>query len=726
MNRKKILFVCTGNICRSPMAEALLRDRLETVEVQSAGLAAGLGQAPSHNAILAMRELKIDISHQRSQPVTPELVKWADLIFVMTYGHLDMILMLFPAAADKVFLMREFESSHQSLRNLEIGDPFGGSLEHYIAVRKQLEQSLPHLENFLKGSENPDQAMRWHRGRIHLTFGADHGGYELKNNLANWAKEQGYQVTDFGTNSAESVDYPNYAQEVALSVANHESDFGVLICRSGIGMSIAANRIPGVRAAVLNNEAIAQKSREHNDINVLCLSADEVSFEKAKSIFKTWLTTPFTGGRHERRVCQIEVYGKNRLNRNAALAKSDEEIFRAVEAELKRQSENIELIASENFTSRAVMEAQGSCLTNKYAEGYPHRRWYGGCEFVDDAESLAIERAKKLFGAEHVNVQPHSGSQANMAVYFSVLKPGDKILTMDLSHGGHLTHGHPMNFSGRFYDVAHYGVSQETEMIDYDHVAQLALQHRPKMITAGASAYSRVIDFARLRDIADSVGAYLFVDMAHIAGLIAAGLHPSPIGVADFVTSTTHKTLRGPRGGLILCREKYAKEIDALLFPGIQGGPLMHVIAAKAVCFYEALQPGFVDYQKQVVRNAKALCEGMKRNGFRIVSGGTDNHLMLVDLQPQQLTGKEAQEVLDHAGITVNKNAIPFDKQSPFKAGGIRLGSPAVTTRGFQEEEMFEVADLIHHVLLSRQDEKAIEGIREQVRQIMKRYPLPH
>jgi glycine/serine hydroxymethyltransferase len=371
------------------------------------------------------------------------------------------------------------------------------------------------------------------------------------------------------------------------------------------------------------------------------------------------------------------------------------------------------------------MEAQGSCLTNKYAEGYPRKRWYGGCENVDVVEDLAIERAKQLFGAEHANVQPHSGSQANAAVYFAVLQPGDTILTMDLAHGGHLTHGHKMNFSGRFYKVVHYGVSRENETIDYDALEAQAREYRPKMITAGASAYSRIIDFARMRQIADACGAYLFVDMAHIAGLVAAGVHPSPVPYADFVTTTTHKTLRGPRGGLILTKEKYAKDIDSQVFPGIQGGPLMHVIAAKAVAFGEALRPEFKTYQQQVVRNAKALCEGMKKNGFRIVSGTTDNHLMLVDLQPKNITGKEVQELLDQAGITVNKNAIPFDTQSPFKAGGIRIGTPAVTTRGMKEDEMFDIANLIEEAVDNRTDAAHITTIRKRVREITARFPLP-
>jgi len=403
----------------------------------------------------------------------------------------------------------------------------------------------------------------------------------------------------------------------------------------------------------------------------------------------------------------------------------DPEVFAAIAAEEKRQRENIELIASENFTSRAVMEAQGSVLTNKYAEGYPRKRWYGGCENVDVAEQLAIDRAKRLFGAEHVNVQPHSGAQANMAVYFAAIKPGDKILTMNLAHGGHLTHGHPANFSGKFYQVTHYGVDEKTEQIDYDALQRQAEEVRPVMITAGASAYPRIIDFPRLRQIADSVGAVLFIDMAHIAGLVAGGQHPSPIPHAQFVTTTTHKSLRGPRGGIVLCEEKFAKQIDSTLFPGVQGGPLMHVIAAKAVCFHEALQPQFREYQRQVVTNAKALAAGLAKHGYRIVSGGTDNHLMLVDLRPKEINGKEAQEVLDRAGITVNKNAIPFDTYPIFKPGGIRVGTPAVTTRGMKEEEMLEVADLIAEALSNRNDTDALARVRGKVRELTRRFPVP-
>ncbi|HAB33251.1 MAG TPA: serine hydroxymethyltransferase [Exiguobacterium sp.] len=406
------------------------------------------------------------------------------------------------------------------------------------------------------------------------------------------------------------------------------------------------------------------------------------------------------------------------------LKQQDEALFSAMRQELGRQRDNIELIASENFVSQAVMEAQGSVLTNKYAEGYPGRRYYGGCEYVDLAENLARDRAKEIFGAEHANVQPHSGAQANMAVYFTILEQGDTVLGMNLSHGGHLTHGSPVNFSGVQYNFVEYGVDQETEMIDYDVVTKLAEEHKPKLIVAGASAYPRVIDFKRFREIADSVGAYLMVDMAHIAGLVAAGQHPNPVEHAHFVTTTTHKTLRGPRGGMILCKEEHAKAIDKAIFPGIQGGPLMHVIAAKAVAFGEALAPEFKDYIGQVVTNAKVLGEELTNRGLRIVSGGTDNHLLLVDLQPLGITGKLAEHALDEAGITVNKNTIPFDPASPFVTSGIRIGTAAMTSRGFKEAEMKEIAELIELVLNHPEEADVLAQARERVVALTGRFPL--
>jgi glycine hydroxymethyltransferase len=408
-----------------------------------------------------------------------------------------------------------------------------------------------------------------------------------------------------------------------------------------------------------------------------------------------------------------------------AVYETDPEIYAALRDESRRQRENLELIASENYASRAVREACGSVMTNKYAEGYPGKRWYHGCEHVDEAERLAIDRAKQLFGAEHVNVQPHSGSSANMAVYFSVLEPGDRIMAMALDQGGHLTHGHKMNFSGRYYEIVPYGVDKETECINYDELETLADEHKPKLILAGFSAYSRILDFKRLRGIADGVGAFLMADIAHIAGLVAAGCHPNPVPHCEFVTTTTHKTLRGPRGGLILCQERFAKDIDRNVFPGIQGGPLMHIIAGKAVCFQEALQPPFKDYTQQVIRNAQALAAALEQEGLRIVSGGTDNHLMLVDLRPIKVTGKDAAQALDQARITVNKNAIPFDDKSPFVTSGIRLGTPALTTRGMREPEMVEVARLIKRVLADIGDEVVRADVAAQVKDLTARFPVP-
>lgn len=401
----------------------------------------------------------------------------------------------------------------------------------------------------------------------------------------------------------------------------------------------------------------------------------------------------------------------------------DPEVYQAIENEKRREQEKIILIASENYVSQAVMEAQGSIFTNKYAEGYPGRRYYGGCEYADIVERLAIERTKELFGAEHVNVQPHSGSQANMAVYLSVLKPGDAILGMSLNHGGHLSHGTPVNFSGILYKGVTYGVNRDG-FIDYDEVRRLAVEHKPKMIIAGASAYSRIIDFKAFSEIAKEVGAYFMADIAHIAGLIATGLHPSPVPYADFVTTTTHKTLRGPRGGLIMCREVYGRAIDKMIFPGIQGGPLVHVIAAKAVALKEALGEGFKDYQQRVVRNAKRLAQELVQRGFKLVSGGTDNHLMLIDLTEKGITGKEAEEALDAAGVTVNKNSIPFDTKPPAITSGIRIGTPCVTTRGMNEAEMVEIADIITEVLKNIDNKKAIEMIRERVKSLCRRFPL--
>lgn len=549
-----------------------------------------------------------------------------------------------------------------------------------------------------------------------IAVGADHGGVELKDAIVRYLESKGHDVTDYGTDSTESVDYADFANEVAIEVGQEQYDRGILVCTSGVGVCMAANRFQGVRAANVRTVEETRTTREHNNANVLCLGQKVVEEATGLEMVDAFLATEFEGGRHIPRIKKAS---------GSAIAVSDPEVFEAIDAEGLRQRQNIELIASENFTSRAVMEAQGSLLTNKYAEGYPGRRWYGGCENVDVVESLAIERLKELFGAEHANVQPHSGSQANTAVYFSVLKHGDKILTMDLAHGGHLTHGHKANFSGKFYEVTHYGVSEEDERIDYDALEKVAEEVKPKLITTGASAYPREIDFERMGKIARKVGAYLFVDMAHIAGLVAAGVHPNPVPHADFVTSTTHKSLRGPRGGFILCKQEYAKKIDGTVFPGIQGGPLMHVIAAKAICFGEALREDFKGYSEQVVKNAQAMAGRLAEHGYRIVSGGTDNHLMLVDLRPAGIDGGIAQEALDEAGITVNKNSIPFDTAGPFKPSGIRIGTPAVTTRGMNEDDVVKVADFIHQALQAHGDEAKLHAIRDDVFAFNRAFPLP-
>lgn len=556
-----------------------------------------------------------------------------------------------------------------------------------------------------------------------IAIGSDHGGLTLKNAVVAHLKASGnYSVEDLGTHSMDSVDYPDYADLVSERVLDGRADAGILFCTTGIGMCISANRHAGIQASLVSDTETAAITREHNASNILCLAGKTTPEATAKDIVDTWLKTPFAGGRHGRRVDKMNT----QAHPLSILATADPAVAEIIRGEQHRQQNNIELIASENFTSRAVMAAQGSCLTNKYAEGYPAKRWYGGCEEVDKVEQLAIDRACQLFGAKYANVQPHSGSQANAAVYFSVLQPGDKVLGMNLAHGGHLTHGNPANFSGRFYNFCQYGVRQSDELIDYDELAEVAKREQPKMITAGASAYPRIIDFKRMSEIAKSVGAYLFVDMAHIAGLVAGGAHPSPMEFADFVTSTTHKSLRGPRGGIILTNnEDLIKKINSQVFPGVQGGPLMHVIAAKAVCFGECLKPDFAQYTAQVVKNAQALAGRLSEIGYRIVSGGTDNHLMLVDLRPKGLNGKVASETLDHAGITVNKNGIPFDTEKITLGGGIRIGTPAVTTRGMKEAEMVQIANWIDKALTHKDNPTVLAEIKAEISKTNERFPLP-
>ena len=724
---KTILFLCTGNVCRSPMAEGLFRHAVQgrgEFRILSAGLGAVDGQAPTNHSVQAMKEVGIDISWQRSRALTAELVRSADLILGMTHSHTETVALLYPKAAEKTFLLREFDETLEDYEK-DISDPIGSSYHVYLDCRDQIEQGIVTLLKFMEQhnflSKNPTPASTT---IVNFAIGADHGGFELKETLKAFLRERGLSVMDCGATSQDPADdYPDFALSVAQAVGAGKAELGLLVCTSGVGVTITANKVAGVRAALVSDEETAGLCRQHNDVNTLCLSGKKTPAELARKILAAFISAKFEGGRHARRVRKMDlIFAPASLR----LANVDPEVSAAIDRERTRQQENIELIASENFTSPAVMEAQGSVLTNKYAEGYPRKRWYGGCENIDTIEQLAIDRAKKLFGAEHANVQPHSGSGANMAVYFAMLKPGDKMLTMDLSHGGHLTHGNKANFSGKFFEIVHYGVGKETERIDYDQIAAMAREHRPKMITIGASAYPRVIDFKRMGEIAREVGAYLLADIAHIAGLVAAGIHPSPVGHADFVTTTTHKTLRGPRGGLILCAEKYAKEIDSIVFPGIQGGPLEHVIAGKAVCFLEALQPAFKNYQQQIVKNAAALAEGMNRNGYRLISGGTDNHLMLVDVGAKGITGKDSQIALDEAGITVNKNTIPNETRSPFQASGIRLGTPACTTRGMKEAEMAAIADMISEVLMDIKNVETARKVHARVRELTAKFPLPY
>ncbi len=719
-----ILFICTGNVCRSPMAEAIFRHRLGDRPgwtVGSAGVAALPGQPASADARRALMEWNIDLSRHRSRVLSQKLVDAADWLVVMTAGHAQVVKAVFPEARDRVRLLTDFGARRMAE---DIPDPIGQSLDVYRFTRDRIDRAVADVLLSVLEETNQLNAKTETKKHMKIAIGADHGGVELKEKIKQALAARGMTVEDVGAFGPESVDYPDFATAVARRVADGEADQGILICKTGIGMSMTANRFPRVRAALVFDPDMARLARTHNDANVLVLGASTTGPDEAPAILDAWLGSKFEGGRHERRVEKIEQAGAAAAGLDS-IAAVDPALYAAIRHEEVRQRQNIELIASENYASRAVRQAAGCVMTNKYAEGYPGKRWYGGCECVDEAEQLAIDRAKKLFGAEHANVQPHSGSGANMAVYFSVLQPGDTILAMNLAHGGHLTHGHKMNFSGRYYTVVPYGVDKESERINYDEVAALAEQHRPKLICAGASAYSRIIDFPRLRQIADSVGALLMVDMAHIAGLVAGGVHPNPVPYADFVTTTTHKTLRGPRGGLILCKERFAADIDKQVFPGIQGGPLMHIIAAKAVCFHEALQPAFHDYARQIVSNAQALAQGMVDAGVRICSGGTDNHVMLVDLSALGVTGKDAAVALDKASITVNKNAIPFDTKSPFVTSGIRLGTPAVTTRGMQEGEMDKIADFIARILKAPQDEKVIEAVRKEVIELTSRFPVP-
>ena len=557
-----------------------------------------------------------------------------------------------------------------------------------------------------------------------VAIGSDHGGVELKAELVK-ALSSAYEMTDLGPADATSCDYPDYAIAVAKAVASGTADFGILICRSGIGMSMTANRFQNVRAAICANVETAKVTRQHNGANVLCLGADAVAADLALEIAKAFLSTPVDESeRHARRRWKIER--AQRLSDCSGLMHDDPEVFAAIEAQTKQENAEINLIASENTSSRACREAAGSVLMNKYAEGYPGKRWYSGCLPVDAAEELARTRACKLFGADHANVQPHCGSAANMAVYFATIKPGDTIMSLSLDQGGHLSHGSPVNFSGKIYNIVPYTVDPKTEMLDYDAMEKQAMEVKPKILLTGASAYPRTIDFKRIREICDKVGCIMMVDMAHIAGLVAGGAHPSPVPYADFVTTTTHKTLGGPRGGMVLCKEQWAKALDSAVFPGMQGGPLENIIAAKAVMFREWMSPEKKGYAQQVVKNTAAMCKVIQDRGYRIVSGGTDNHLFLVDVKSSKgITGKDAAAALDAAGIIVNKNTIPFDTESPFKTSGIRVGAASATTRGMKEPEMVKIGTWIADVLDDITNTEVQARVKKEAAELVANFPVP-
>ena len=553
-----------------------------------------------------------------------------------------------------------------------------------------------------------------------IAIGADHGGYELKARLLASFRD----CQDMGCFDPEACDYSDYADDVAMAVAKGDADLGVLVCRTGLGMSTAANRFQNVRAALCRTVKDVETARRHNGANILCIGADVTDEKTAKDMLSVFVSTVVDDTpRHAIRRAKLER--AKRLSDFSLLASADPEVWASIKAQVDQEDTEINLIASENTSSRAVRLAAGSVLMNKYAEGYPGKRWYSGCLPVDAAEELARQRACALFGAEHANVQPHCGSAANMAVYFATIKPGDTILSLSLDQGGHLSHGSPVNFSGKLYNIVPYTVDRETERLDYDALERQAMEVRPKILLSGASAYPRAIDFKRIREICDKCGAIMMVDMAHIAGLVAGGAHESPVPYADFVTTTTHKTLRGPRGGLVLCKAQYAKALDSAVFPGMQGGPLENIIAAKAVCFREWMQPEMKDYAAQIVKNCKAMCKAVQDRGFRIVSGGTDNHLFLVDVKAKGMTGKDAAAALDAAGIVVNKNTIPYDTESPFKTSGIRVGTASITTRGMKETEAAIIGGWIADILSDITNVALQQKVKAEAAKLVANFPVP-
>jgi glycine hydroxymethyltransferase len=561
-----------------------------------------------------------------------------------------------------------------------------------------------------------------------VVIGADHAGFELKEKIKIFLQEKGFEVEDKGTFSQDRVDYPDFARPVAEDVSSGKADLGILVCGTGIGMSIVSNKFPKVRSALVYNEYTARMAKAHTNANILVFSGRVISPEYAKVLLSTFFETSFEGNRHQERIEKINDIEKEILDSFASyfreLRRFDPEVFDAIVKEFEKQETMINLIASENLASLRVLLALFNPMNNKYAEGYPGKRYYGGCEFVDIVEELARERIKKLFSAEYANVQPHSGTQANQAVYLVCLEPGDKILSMDLASGGHLSHGARVNFSGKLYKPVFYTVDSKTHLIDMDMVRDIAKKERPKIIVAGASSYPRAIDFKAFSDIAKEVGAFFLADIAHPAGLVAAGVYPSPVPYADFVTFTTHKTLRGPRGAVVLSRAEFSKKIDSAVFPGSQGGPFMHVIAAKAVCFKEAMQPEFKNYADQVVKNARVLAEEFAKRGYKVITGGTDSHIVLIDVSPKGVSGGDVERELYKAGIVLNKNVIPFDTRPPMNPSGIRIGTPSVTTRGMKEEEMKIIASLIDDAISSGFSEEVVLRVRNSVADLCRKFPF--
>ena len=708
------------------MAEVIFRQRVgadNPWQVLSAGIFAAEGLGASEQAIQAVGEWNIDLRQHRSQPLTAQLIHSASLILVMTEQHRQEILAMFGDVADRVHLLTSFGTTKPPYPDIK--DPIGQSVEIYRAVRDQISQSIADLILYLVEHAELQTGAALTPRALKLSIGADHGGFELKEHIKSYLASRELQIEDEGCTDTTSVDYPDFAARVAEKVAKGTVDQGILVCKTGVGMAIAANKFPGVRAALCTNAYMAKMARRHNDANVLTLGSSLVQPDEVNPILDEWFENSFEGHeRHQRRIHKIQASPTSCVG-CAAVQSADPEIYRILVNEHQRQQEFLELISSENYVSPAVREAIGSCFTNKYAEGYPYQRAYPGCTYADEIETLAIERAKALFQAEHVNVQPYSGAVANAAVYLALLQPGESYLAMSPMQGGHLTQGHKSHLSGRLFQPIHYSVDPETGIIDYENLLRLAQKHRPKLLSVGPNIYSKMVDYERMRSIADSVGAWLMVDCAQTIGLIAGGYAENPARYADVITTTTHKSLRGPRGGLILSKREVAEPIDRMVFPGLQGGPLMHVIAAKAVCLHEAMQPSFRSYTATVLQNAQSLADALSAEGMGVVSGYTENHTLIIDLAPWNLTGKEAVRRLYSLGISVSSCIVPHAQTDPLAPSGLRMGTQAMATRGMTSHQMPQIARWITEGLLQTQEKAVKERIKNEVQDCLRAHPVP-